>query len=240
MTRRMSQDTQAMLGEPGRSLPRELAPGLHRLGACLQLPYKDTVLHAYNSVYLLSGADASILIEAGFAKDLDAIERQPDELLAAGAPEVRYLFVTHAEPPHSSGIGLFLDKFPSAQLVGDVRDLELIFPQFAGRTVQAEEGDEIDLGGTRFRLIEAVLRDYPATLWGFDTARRALFPGDGFAYMHHHAGQCACVLRRSRSCRWARWHPCSPRSLSTGRATPPLSRTWSASSRCSVLSSQWP
>lgn len=179
---------------PTAPLPRQLAPGLFWLGDCQQAPYKGTFLHGYNSCYLLSGTDASIIVEGGLAKDLDEIERQLDVLVARGVPEVRHVFVTHAEPPHSSGIGRFLDRFPAARLSGDLRDLHLVFPQFADRFSTLGVGDEIDLGGTSLRMVDAVLRDLPATLWGFDTARRVLFPGDGFAYMHHHeAGQCGRV-----------------------------------------------
>ncbi len=52
-------------------------------------------------------------------------------------------------------------------------------------------GAEIDLGGTAMRICPSVIRDLPSTVWGFDTARRVLFPGDGFAYAHYHdAGHC--------------------------------------------------
>ena len=115
-------------------------------------------------------------------------------MLFRSVPPVEYVFPTHAEPPHSSGIGLYLEKFPQAVLCGDVRDYHLIFPEHADRFRACAVGDRLDLGGGEFVFVEPVIRDLDATLWGFDTARATLFPGDGFAYSHFHdAGQCGLV-----------------------------------------------
>lgn len=172
-------------------LPRELAPGVHWLGSCLEHPYGDRVLHGYNSVYLVSGEHSSILVEAGFPDGLDRLEGQLAGLLAAGLPPLRYLFPTHQETPHASGIGRLLQRHPDAVVVGDVRDYPLVFPHLADRFRPLREGDALDLGGTAFRFVEPVLKDLPSTLWGFDTARRVLFPGDGFAFSHYHEdGHC--------------------------------------------------
>jgi flavorubredoxin len=51
--------------------------------------------------------------------------------------------------------------------------------------------EEIDLGGRTITFVEAVIRDLETSLWMFDDVSRTLFPGDGFAYMHHHrASEC--------------------------------------------------
>jgi flavorubredoxin len=173
-------------------LPRELDHGVWWLGACLDAPHAGEILHGYNSCFLLCGENASMIIETGHPQDLPAIERQLDTVLARDdAPPVRWVFVTHAETPHSSGLGLFLEKYPEAVACGDMRDYHLYFPHFVDRFRTFVVGDEVDLGGTSLRFVEAVIRDLPATLWGLDTARRVLFPGDGFAYSHYHqAGQC--------------------------------------------------
>ena len=39
-----------------------------------------------------------------------------------------------------------------------------------------------------------MIRDLPYTRWGFDTRRRVLFPGDGFAFAHlHEVGHCGSL-----------------------------------------------
>jgi flavorubredoxin len=183
-----------------RSLPRELAPGLFWLGECLKVSHRGRPLHGYNSVYLLAGSECSMLVEAGHPQDLPIIEAQLDGLMAQGLPELRYLFTTHTEAPHCSGLGRLLERYPDTVAYGDGRDLHLVFPQYADRLRTFDPGDTLHLGGTEFVAVEAVIRDMPYTRWGFDTSRRVLFPGDGFAYSHYHEdGHCGCLAEEAPS-----------------------------------------
>jgi flavorubredoxin len=172
-------------------LPRELAPGVFWLGQCMEQPWQGETLHNYNSVYLVRGERASLLVEAGHPQDLPVIEAQLEGLLAAGGPPLRYVFSTHQETPHSSGIARVLARHPDVEVCGDVRDYHLFFPRYAGRFRPLAVGEALDLGGGEFVIVEAAIRDLISTRWGFDTRRRVLFPGDGFAYSHYHeAGMC--------------------------------------------------
>jgi flavorubredoxin len=146
----------------------------------------ERTLHTYNACYLVQGQDASLLVETGCAQELPITLSQLDELLARGGPPLRYIFCTHQETPHSAGLGVALQQAAEAVVVGDVRDYHLYFPEIADRLRPMAIGDELDLGGTRLRIYESIVRDLPSTQWGFDTARRVLFPGDGFAYAHYH------------------------------------------------------
>jgi flavorubredoxin len=182
---------------PGREsvhrnpLPREIAPGVFWMGECMEQPWRGTVLHGYNSVYLVRGEEHSMLVEAGHPQDLPTIERQLAGLLAAGGPPLRYLFATHQETPHSSGIARFLRTYPELEVCGDVRDYHLIFPDCVERLRPLAVGEAIDLGGRRVVIVEAVIRDLISTQWALDPAHGVLFPGDGFAYSHYHeAGMC--------------------------------------------------
>jgi len=181
-------------------LPREIAPGIFWLGHCLKVSHHGRPLHGYNSVYLVSGDDCSMLVEAGHPQDLAVLEGQLDELLERGVPPLRYLFTTHTETPHSSGLGRLLDRFPDTIVCGDTLDLHLVFPRHADRLLPMNPGDAIDLGGTEFVAVEPVIRDMPYTRWGFDTRRRVLFPGDGFAYSHYHEdGHCGSFAEEAPS-----------------------------------------
>jgi flavorubredoxin len=173
-------------------LPREIADGIFWLGACLVTPFYDGgILHSCSSTYLITGSESSVLVDTGHTKDIAVVEAQLDQLIAAGAPEPRYLFATHSETAHAGGMGPLLKRFPGAVACGDVTDMHLAFPQYEDRLLPLEVGDSLDLGGTQFQVVEAVFRDYISTRWGFDTARRALFSGDGFAYVHYHeSDQC--------------------------------------------------
>src|SRR5262249_27241648 len=114
---------------PSDRLPRELVDGVWWLSDCLLLPHDETVLHAYHSAYLLVGEDSSLIVDTGHPKDWAALRAQAEQVLATGAPPVRYIFPTHAEVPPSASLGRWLTQFPDAVAVGDLRDYHLIFPQ---------------------------------------------------------------------------------------------------------------
>jgi flavorubredoxin len=167
-------------------LPRELAPGVHWLGQCTSVIVQGEVLHSYQAAYLVIGDDCSALVEMGLTADAPVIQAQLDALLTADVPPLRYLFASHHETPHVGGVGRWLERYPEAIACGNVMDLHLVFPEFAHRLRPLDPGDELDLGGTRLRVVEAVFRDMPYTRWAFDTRRRVLFSSDGFAYTHLH------------------------------------------------------
>ena len=177
-------------------LPREIAEGVFWLGACLPTAAFDnvTVVHAYDSAFLVNGSERSILIEAGHTIDWPVLDEQLTEVIAAGAHEPSHLFVSHSELPHAGCIGHLLERFPDAVGCGDVSDLHLVFPQFADRLLAMADADVIDLGDSEVGVHRGRFVDYPSTLWAFDSRRRVLFAGDGFAYAHFHAaGQCGHV-----------------------------------------------
>lgn len=177
------------------ALPREILPGLAWLGACTAIGYRDDVVHSYHAVYVLSGSDASLIVDTGPPKDWPILERQLDAVLARGRPPVRYLVPTHTEVPHCGSLGRLMAKFPDAVVAGDVRDFHLFFPGSEARLRRMGVGERIDLGGgTGYEFVDAVIRDIDTSLWGYDSGSRTLFTGDGFAYAHHHrAGQCGLV-----------------------------------------------
>ncbi len=178
-------------GQHPNPLPREIAPGIIWLGDCIQAKLGDRMLHAYQSVYLVTGEHHSMLVEAGMSTRFTSVEDQLANVLASGAPPLRYVFITHHEPAHAGGLGRILERFPHVEAVGDVTDFHLVFPQYRDRLRPLRPGDELDLGGTAFRVEPAILLDFRTTLWGYDTARGVLFSADGFSYAHYHeAGQC--------------------------------------------------
>lgn len=181
-------------------LPRNLAPGIFWLGGCLRQPYKGHVYHSYNSVYVISGDERSVVVETGFPGDIDLIEEQLDEVALLVAP-IEYIFSTHPETPHAGGVGRLLEKYPAALAIGGVQDLHMAFPQFADRIeVPTRNNLSFDLGRRTFHIVAGVIRDLMPTYWGFDDSARALFPGDGFAYSHYHTdGHCGLVAEEATS-----------------------------------------
>lgn len=179
---------------PDQPLPRALAPNVFWLGDCQQMQFRGAILHSYNSAYVVKGTESSVLVEAGWPVDFDVLCRQLDEVLADGPP-LRWIWVTHQETPHAGCIARLLERYPDVVARGDVRDYHLFFPELADRFQPIAEGERLELGGTALAVVEPVIIDLPSTQWAFDTRSRALFPGDGFAYAHHHAvGQCGRVV----------------------------------------------
>lgn len=168
-----------------RVLPRQLAEGVTWIGECMEVPYQGRILHSYDSLFLVAGDHSSMLIEAGFPGDRAETDRQLAAALTS-APPLRYIFLTHQEIPHAGGLGRLLQRFPEARAVGDVRDYHLFLPEFESRLDPLQPGDRIDLGGTEVEVVRPVIKDLISTQWAFDVRSRTLFPGDGFAFAHHH------------------------------------------------------
>jgi hypothetical protein len=166
------------------ALPREIAPDIFWLGGCLGVELNGKIVHGYSSVYLVRGAEQSLLVDPGHPMDWKAISDSLDNLL--GGRPLDYVFPTHPEMPHAGNLGRLLAKYPAATAVGDMRDYHLYYPTFADRFRDRREGTVLDLGGgIRFELVEGIIKDLPATLWGYEQSRQVLFVSDGFAYLHH-------------------------------------------------------
>ena len=175
------------------ALPRELMPNVVWLGDCLATAYQGEVLHSYQSLFLIKGEEAACLVETGFPSHAATVQAQLDEALAGGPP-LRYIFPTHQEMPHAGGVGRLLERYPGSIAIGDVRDYHLFFPHLAQRFVPYDVGEEIDLGGLRVRMVDAVIKDLVSTQWLVVPELGALFTGDGFSFAHYHrAGQCGRV-----------------------------------------------
>jgi flavorubredoxin len=175
----------------GELLPRQLAPGVHWLGDCFIWPVRPghQQEHAYNATYLVQGGDRSLLVDTGHPNDWVQIQRQLDELEAAGMPPVEWIFVTHPEVTHAGNLGRLLARYPAARMCGDVRDHQLIFPAHTDRFTDVAVGDELDLGGRSFVIVEAVFRDLISSLWGYDRGEQVLFTADGLGFGHYHAAE---------------------------------------------------
>ncbi len=184
-----------------RPMPREIAPGVWWMGDCLEQHFKGKVYHGYNAAHMVVGETAAILCDTGHPKDFPVIEKHIEHVLAKspGIP-LKYLFLTHQETPHSGGLGRVLAKYPDIQIVGDVSDFHMAFPQHAHRMRFLREGEGVDLGGREFQAVEPVVRDLRTTYWGFDTKTHCIFVGDGFAYSHYHwDGHCGMVAEEAIS-----------------------------------------
>jgi Metallo-beta-lactamase superfamily len=184
------------------SPPREIAKGIWWFPACLAVPVGGRLVHTHNALYLVVGSDKTLLFDSGSASAWPDIAPALEHLLD-GRP-LDYLVPSHSELPHSGNVRALLAKYPLTRVIGDVRDLHLYFPAFGERFERLPRGSRIDLGGHVFELVDAVIRDLPATQWGYEETQQVLFTSDGFAYSHrppldsddrpvHLPGECASL-----------------------------------------------
>jgi hypothetical protein len=172
----------------GQRLPiqtREVAPGIWWLSTCyaITLPGRSLVHGHASSVFLVVGADASILVDVGAIPFATEVAGAVEEIV--GSRGLQYVFPTHLEHPHAGGLPVVAKAFPEATIVADTRDYHLTFPEYADRTKHVEVGDELDLGGGyRFTFVKAVLKDLVSTLWGYESSQEVMFVSDGFGCLH--------------------------------------------------------
>ena len=162
--------------------PRQVTAGVWWIPSCLTSMLDGQDIHLYNSPFVVVGDDRVLMYDTGHATTWNATEHVLDELL--GDRPIDYLVPSHPEAPHCGNVQRLLEKYPDCQLVGDVRDYHLMFPEYADRLVSMPAGSAFDLGGERFVLLEAVLKDLPSTVWGYAEKARTMFTSDAFAYAH--------------------------------------------------------
>ncbi|HLH68719.1 MAG TPA: Rieske 2Fe-2S domain-containing protein [Candidatus Dormibacteraeota bacterium] len=185
---------------PHVTLPREVLPGLHWLGSCLEiLPriqqayLKDAgqeILHAHQSFFLIVGSRATAIVDTGQPQHWPVLERQLTQVL--GDRPLDYILPTHPEYVHFGLLPYWLQRYPRARVVGDLRNFHLFYPELTDRFEFRRPGDVLDLGDRALLIVEAIIHDLPNSLWAYDTGSQTLFSSDAFAYSHaHNAGECA-------------------------------------------------
>jgi flavorubredoxin len=179
---------------------REIALGIYWLGQCVATRAGDDEVHVHNCAFLVCGADRSLLVDTGLPVHWPDLEKDLDRIL--GDRALDYLVPTHPEVPHMGNLAQLLSKYPVATVVGDVRDYHLYLPGFANRLDQRPLGSELDLGGGyRFTFLEALIRDLPGSLWGYEHSQRVMFVADGFAYVHTPFSEGGEPVHRPGHCR---------------------------------------
>lgn len=168
---------------------REVAKGVHWLGDCVRLTYRGDQIHSHMSCFLIVGDNHSLLIDTGHPSHWPNVERGLDAIL--GDRPLDLVLPTHSEMPHAGNLPRLLTKYPTARVVGDVRDYHLFYPALADRLDPTPSGEELDLGATGVVVLPALWRDLPSTVWAYETRSRVLFVADGFCYVHYHqTGHC--------------------------------------------------
>lgn len=170
-------------------LPRRLSPGLLWTGRCQEFDYLGKSTHSHQNAFLVKGSERTMLIDTGAPSKWSAVERDVQSFLDGRTLD--FVFPTHPEFPHGGLLPRWLEKYPDALIVGDLRDSDLYYPDLVSRFRTMYAGDQVDLGDRSILFLPALWRDLPTTLWAFDTGDRALFVSDALAFLHFHdEGEC--------------------------------------------------
>src|ERR1700730_12467790 len=177
-----------MLTEP--TFPREIAGGVWWEGGCiLRATFSSAAdppsglgsnTHSHVTPYLVIGSHRSVLFDTGAPINWTELSDRLDHVLN-GRP-LDWLVMSHYEIPHAGNLVRLLNKYPSLQVGGNVRDYHLFYPESADRF---HLESTIELGGNRrFLVIPAVIKDLVGTTWGYDTLSQVLFTVDAFCFTH--------------------------------------------------------
>ena len=136
---------------------------------------------AYNSYVIIDEKIAVFdTVDANFG---DKWLENLDEALAGKTPD--YLIVQHMEPDHSANIVRFMEKYPSASVVGNAKTfnmMKLFFDNIAldGRTVEVKDGEILSLGRHQLTFVFAPMVHWPEVMFTYDSTDKVLFSADAF------------------------------------------------------------
>lgn len=94
-----------------------------------------------------------------------------------------YLIISHMEPDHASSIPAFLDRYPSASVVGNEKTFiiaERFFRDAKFKKLTVKDGDKLDLGKHRITFHFAPMVHWPEVMFSYDEADKVLFTADAF------------------------------------------------------------
>ncbi|MFW9914112.1 MAG: FprA family A-type flavoprotein [Candidatus Thorarchaeota archaeon] len=132
---------------------------------------------SYNS-YLIHGSEKTALIDSADLRKQDEFLNDLNQLKVR---RIDYIIANHAEPDHSGGIPLVLEKFPDAQVVATEKgkailvDLLLIPEE---RFLTVNDGDTLSLGDRTLEFIKAPWVHWPETMFTYLQEDKILFPCD--------------------------------------------------------------
>ncbi|MBQ8625828.1 MAG: FprA family A-type flavoprotein [Agathobacter sp.] len=152
----------------------------------------DTTLDLFESQYVIPEGvsyNSYVIIDEKIAVmdtvDKRGIEEWEENLLAAlEGRKADYLVLHHLEPDHTGSIARFVELFPEAILVGNVKTFQML-PQFfefdiTDRTMVVKEGDTLSLGNHTLSFMMAPMVHWPEVMVSYDSKDRILFSADGF------------------------------------------------------------
>lgn len=134
---------------------------------------------AYNSYVILD--DKIAVMDTVDKRKKDAYLANLEKALDGRRPD--YLVVSHVEPDHASSVQAFLEKYPSATLVGNAKTFQMLALYFDldfGNALTVKEGDTLSLGKHELSFLMAPMVHWPEVMLTYDSYDKILFSADAF------------------------------------------------------------
>lgn len=164
------------------SPPREISPGVWWMPKCLISGLTGSISHVHTAPFLIVGEQETLLYDTGPPGHWSVVVEDLVQLLAGR--RLDWIVPSHPEVPHCGNVHRLLERFPESTVTGDVRDYHIYYPQHDRRFMERERYSVIDLGGPRFRLLPAPIKDLPSTQWGYEETSQVMFVADAFSFTH--------------------------------------------------------
>lgn len=104
------------------------------------------------------------------------------EVLGDKSPD--YLIIQHMEPDHSAYIDKFINKYPNAVIVGNVKTFDMLHAFFPDlelpNTLTVKEGEKLSLGNRELTFVTAPMVHWPEVMLTYDNTDKVLFSADAF------------------------------------------------------------
>lgn len=152
----------------------------------------DTTLDLFESQYVIPEGvsyNSYVIIDEKTAVmdtvDKRGMEEWEEKLLEAlNGRKADYLILHHLEPDHAGAVARFLELFPEAVLVGNVKTFQML-PQFlelnlTDKTMVVKEGDTLFLGKHTLSFYMAPMVHWPEVMVSYESTDKVLFSADGF------------------------------------------------------------
>ena len=95
-----------------------------------------------------------------------------------------YLIVQHMEPDHSANIAVFMEQYPTTQIVASAKAFAMMKnffgTDYADRRIVVGEGDKLSLGKHELTFVTAPMVHWPEVIVTYDSFDKVLFSADGF------------------------------------------------------------
>ena len=134
---------------------------------------------AYNSYVILD--DKIAVMDTVDRRKKDAYLENLEKALCGKCPD--YLVVSHVEPDHASSVKAFLEKYPSATVVGNAKTFQMLALYFDldfSNALTVKEGDILSLGKHELSFVMAPMVHWPEVMLTYDSFDKILFSADAF------------------------------------------------------------